>query len=184
MKGVIALVGVLASSPAHAVDLQICVIPTGATSWEVTAEFLNTPPGDIVQIWADTSFRLTSFGGAPITITSYNQAYDTTLGPARITGNGTSVVEFVGNANSFFGTPDPGNPLLVATFESDFFADIELVGQNSALFDDGSPFGSVLLYQDAQGNPGELTFSTFWFPSPGTTALAPLAFIATRRRRK
>lgn len=175
-----------AAASAHAQDMLVCVLYQGGSTWTVEAQFLTTPPNDIVQIWADASFRLTSFDGSPISITSYNPSYDTGLGNAIISGNGTGVVEFVGNANSFFGTPDPSNPLLVATIEADLGASpqIELFGQNSALFD-LPPFGDVRLYMDAAGNPGELTFSTFWFPSPGSAGVFGIAgVVAARRRRK
>ncbi|MEO0629539.1 MAG: hypothetical protein AAFY46_02285 [Planctomycetota bacterium] len=163
---------------------MICVLPHGSGTWTIQAEFRSTPPSDIVQIWADASFRLTSPSGLPITITSYNPAYDTSLGPASITGNGTGVVRFVGSALPFFGTPDPSNPLVVATIETEAFPQIELFGQNSAVFE-RQPFGDVRLYMDAQGNAGELTFSTFWFPSPGSaTAFGALGLIAAHRRRR
>ncbi|MEO1534182.1 MAG: hypothetical protein AAFS11_01285 [Planctomycetota bacterium] len=177
------LIASAGAASAHAQDLMICVLPHGSGTWTIEAEFRSTPPSDIVQIWADASFRLSS-NGSPMTITSYNPAYDTSLGQARITGNGTDVVEFVGNASSFFGTPDPSNPLVVATIETEGFPQIELFGQNSAIFE-LQPFGDVRLYMDAQGNAGELTFSTFWFPSPGSAAaFGALGLIAARRQRR
>ncbi|MEO0630217.1 MAG: hypothetical protein AAFY46_05760, partial [Planctomycetota bacterium] len=109
--------------------------------------------------------------------------YDTTLGPASVTNGPTA--SFVGNSNSFFGTPDPSNPLDVATFEyAGGFDDLRLslVGQNSAIF--SVAFGGVSLYQDVNGNPGELTWDVQYIPAPGTIALAPFALAATRRRRK
>ncbi|MEM9661885.1 MAG: hypothetical protein AAF937_06210 [Planctomycetota bacterium] len=155
----------------------------GDDSWSITAEFLSTPPSPILQLWADTHFQLNG-DGSPITITDYHPSYDTTLGPAVIENNGTDRVEFTGNANGFFGTPDPSNPLFVASFDyaGDLnVLDLELIGQNPALFD-FPPFGDVRLYTGPLGQT-ELTFQIVVVPAPATLILAALATAVSRRRR-
>lgn len=173
-----------AASSATAQDLIIDIFPISGDTFGVVAEFQSIPPTPIVQIWADASFTLS--GSAPITISSYNPAYDTSLGNAQLIDNGTNNVQFVGNANSFFGTPDSSNPLQVLTFDysgSLAALSLNLVGQNSAIFE-LPPFGDVRLYQDAQGNPGELTFGIHFIPAPASAALLGLGGLCAARRRR
>ncbi|MEO0630214.1 MAG: hypothetical protein AAFY46_05745 [Planctomycetota bacterium] len=146
-------------------------------------EYFGSQPVPAVQIWADAGFELTGDGSA-ITITGYNPSYDTVLGPALVTNGPTA--GFVGNANSFFGVPDGSNPLFVAdfTYEGSVASlGFDMVGQNSYI-DDLPPGGSVRLYQDAAGNPGDLTWDVIIIPAPATLALAPMVLVAARRRRK
>lgn len=168
-------------------DMLITVDNVSGADWRISAEFLTVPPNPIdgigAQIWLDTSFDLTG-DGEPISITGYNPAYDTALGDAQITNGPTA--SFVGNANPFFGTTDSSNPLFVIDFEyaGSFEAiTLTLVGKNSANFVH-PPLGDVRLYQDAGGNPGELTWDVRYIPAPATLALAPFALVATCRRRK
>ncbi|MEL7483722.1 MAG: hypothetical protein AAFN41_05135 [Planctomycetota bacterium] len=186
-----ALLAVAGSTAAQ--DLFVFANPIAfngnTTTWEIQAEFFGTPPSDIVQIWADASFELFNpfDDQSSITILNYNSSYDTSLGQAVITDNGSNRPGFVGNANSFFGTPDASNPLTVMTVEvvSDVLPRLclDLVGQNSAIFD-LAPFGDVRLYQDAQGNAGELTFEFFCIPAPSAAALLGLGGLAAARRRR
>ncbi|MEO1534181.1 MAG: hypothetical protein AAFS11_01280 [Planctomycetota bacterium] len=176
----------VAGSAAAQPDMLVTVEDfNGDDSWSITAEFLTTPPSPIVQVWADASFALVG-DGSPITITDYNPSYDTTLTDAVITDNGTDRVDFVGNANAFFGTPDSSNPLFVASF--DYTGNMEdvrlfLIGQNSAIFED-PPFGDVRLYQDVNPDPRLLlTFEIQIVPAPAVLAFAPFTAIALRRRR-
>ena len=177
----IALAGV--ASNATAQDMIICVEEVSAGSWEITAEFVSNPPATIDQLWADTSFDL---NGSAITINSYNPSYDTTLGNAVITGNGSDSVNFTGNSNAFFGTPDPSNPLAVLSFTASSVDSLVLTGQNSALFDDGSAFGLVELYQSALGEPGTRTWAVEIkpIPAPASAALLGLGGLAAARRRR
>ncbi|MEL7483723.1 MAG: hypothetical protein AAFN41_05140 [Planctomycetota bacterium] len=188
----IALLTFAGSSAAQ--DLSIQSFPVGSDgntiTWEIRAEFLGTPPSDIVQIWADASFELFALSGsaASITIVDYNSSYDTLLGQAVISNNGSERVGFVGNSNFFFGSTDNSNPLYVMTVEvtSETSSQLclELVGQNSAIFE-LAPFGDVRLYQDAQGNAGELSFEYVCIPpTPGTAAAFAVGGVIGARRRR
>ncbi|MEO1535136.1 MAG: hypothetical protein AAFS11_06200 [Planctomycetota bacterium] len=164
--------------------MLITVDNVSGNQWEISAEFLPVF-APIIQLWADASFELTG-DGSPITITSYNPSYDTTLGDAIVTNGPTA--SFLGNANDFFGTTDPSNPLFVATFEyAGAFDDLTLtlVGQNSGEL--ALPPSGFFLYQDRFGNPGSRTWDVQYIPAPATLALAPLAsmaLVASRRTRK
>lgn len=160
--------------------MLITVDNMSGESWRITSEFLSqlfVP----TQIWASASFDLAG-DGTDITITDYNASYDTALGPAQVTNGPTA--SFVGNASSFFGTPDLSNPLFVLDFEyaGRFDAlELSLVGLNGIV--DEFSFGSLILYQDSLGNPGSLTWDVQYIPGPATVALAPMTLIAARRRR-
>ncbi|MEO1583567.1 MAG: hypothetical protein AAFR96_03215 [Planctomycetota bacterium] len=176
------------------VDLCIRALPTNAeaTEWQLVAEFAGSVPAantGIGAVWADASFSLS--GDAPITITDTNPGFSSAIfGGPVITGNGSNFVEFVGlQPGGGLGTPDSSNPLVVMdfTYEGNLFAlQGEVFGQNSALFlgNPLEPFGTVLLYQDAAGDPGDLTIAFARIPAPATLAIAPLALLATGRRRK
>ncbi len=176
------------ASTAAAQDLCITVAPDGlgGNGWTIEAELLTAPPSPIIQIWANAGFQLS--GDGAINITSYNASYDTTLGDAVLTDNGTNTVGFTGDADGtgFFGTPDASNPLAVASFTYDgtFQAlGMSLVGQNSAIFD-LPPFNDIRLYQDAQGNAGSLSFEIKIIPAPASAALLGLGGLAAVRRRR
>ncbi|MEO1717902.1 MAG: hypothetical protein AAFR76_12405 [Planctomycetota bacterium] len=183
--GTAAFVGALAGCGSAQPDMLITVDNVSAADWTISAEILSPPSFQaIVQVWADTSFELTGDGSA-ITIISYNPSYDTTLGNAFVSNGPTAT--FIGNANSFFGIPDSSNPLFVLDFTyAGGFEELELqlVGQNSALFDNFG--GSIDAYQFADGSPGNLTWDVQYIPAPATLALAlaPITLIASRRRRK
>lgn len=177
----IAVAGVASSATAQ--DMIVCVEEVSAGSWEITAELVTSPSANaLVQVWADASFVI---DGSAITINNYNASYDTSLGNAVITGNGTDSVSFVGNANTFFGTTDASNPLAVASFSAASVSGFSLVGQNSALFV-SPPFGEVLLYQTALNEPGSLTFAVEIkpIPAPASAALLGLGGLAAARRRR
>lgn len=171
------------ASTATAQDMTVLVAPNGnVDGWDITATFNSTPATPIVQVWADVSFNLA--GADAITIDSFNAAYNTTLGPAVITGNGSTSVDFVGNANAFFGTPDNSNPLLVASFTSASAPTaLTLFGQNSAIFD-LPPFGDVQEYLSATGDAGTLSFEVVIVPAPASAALLGLGGLAAIRRRR
>ncbi len=165
---------------------------TAPNEYFLEADFTGDLPAGataITTVWSDASFTLT--GDAPITITGWNPGFNSALfGQPQITGNGTTEVTFSGvmPANPI-GTPDSSNPLRVIDFSysgSLFIFRGELVGQNSAIFsgDPANPFGTPVLYQDALGNPGALKAEFANVPAPGAMALAPLALVVARRRRK
>ena len=79
-----------AASTATAQDMLVTVQPDGlgADGWTISAEFLGDAPTPVLMVWADASFNVS--GDAPISITSFNPSYSTTLGPAVITGDGTN----------------------------------------------------------------------------------------------
>ena len=174
----------LAGSDSAQPDMLITVDNVSGDQWEISAEYFGPPVGfGHGQIWSDTGFDLNG-DGSTITITDYNPAYDTQLGPASVTNGPTAT--FIGSASAFFGTPDPSNPLFVANFTyGGAFGDLELdlVGQNAAVFDN-LPSPSVLLYQDSFGNPGPLSWDVRYIPAPATLALAPMALVTARRRRR
>ena len=206
MKTVALLAFAGVASTAAAQDLTINVVErVGGGTWDVTA-VLNNPDqlstNPIVQVWADAEFQVTAASGITIDIVDSSEyaAYTTTLGPFVITDDGTNSVGFVGNANSFFGTPDASNPLSVLTFttssgstpDTPAVADFQLVGQNSALFDQ-PPFGEVILYQDALVNltdplTGEpyapFNINIVPIPAPASAALLGLGGLAAARRRR
>lgn len=191
MKRALSVLAVAAwsSSCAAQADLLITVDPIAGT---LGAEFQTPLPAGvsgISTIWSDVSFRITGDGPITIDATTWNQQYDSFFGPPVITGNGTSEVLFVASAPGplLGGSFDPSNPLSVMTFQYGGSLDafgFSLVGQNSATFSNGGPFGLVLLYQDSAGNPGDLSFEASILPAPGAGVL--LAFggaVASRRRR-
>ncbi len=182
MKTLALIVAAGAASTAAAQDMTVLVAPTGGGNWDITATFNTTPPNPLVQVWADANFVIA--GASPIEITSFNPSYSTSLGPAQIIDNGTTSVQFVGSANTFFGTPDGSNPLAVASFTSATTpTSLTLVSQNSALFAQ-PPFGDVRLYLDAQNNPGSLSFEVIIVPAPASAALLGLGGLAAIRRRR
>ncbi|MEO0630216.1 MAG: hypothetical protein AAFY46_05755 [Planctomycetota bacterium] len=150
--------------------------------WRVSAAFVTQPPVAIGQVWADTSFDLTG-DGSPISITAYTPVYDTALADAVVSNGEVASFRAI-NGVGFFGPTDSGNPQFVVDFEyaGSFDAlELTLVGQNAALLNFFTP---TVLYQDAAGNPGELTWDVQYIPAPATLALAPVALMATRRSRK
>ncbi len=191
----IALAGVVSSASAQ--DLVITIAPTGGDNWEVTAEFFGSLPTGttgIGAIWSDSSFRVT--GNAPITfnpggVYNGNPGYVSGLfGPPAITGDGTNNVLWVGvQPTAPIGSPDNSNPLFVDdfTYAGDAGAlTASLVSQNSAAFvgNPANPFGTIVLYQNAQGNPGDLTFEIVIVPAPASAALLGLGGLAVARRRR
>ncbi|MEO1715520.1 MAG: PEP-CTERM sorting domain-containing protein [Planctomycetota bacterium] len=189
----IAAAGVASTATAQDLTITVDTPDNSFTNWVVTAEITDpasVSANAIVQVWADASFVI---NGSNINIdpASVNPAYTTTLGPFVISDNGTDSVGFVGNANSFFGTPDSSNPLTVLEFTADGIpTSLDLVGQNSAIFDQ-PPFGEVILFQDALGNlvdpnTGEpyASFEVIIVPAPASAALLGLGGLAAVRRRR
>jgi hypothetical protein len=178
-----------AFSCAAQADLLITVDPFAGT---LGAEFRSPLPAGatgVGTIWSDVSFRITGDGPITIDTTTWNQQYDSFFGPPVITGNGTSAVTFVAIAPGplLGGSFDSSNPLSVMTFQYGGSASafgFELVGQNSAAFTGGGPFGLVLLYQDSAGNPGDLSFEVAVLPAPGAAAVLGLGGVLAARRRR
>lgn len=182
-----------AASTATAQDLTVTIAPTGGDNWEVTAEFNGTLPGaatTIDAVWSDASFSIS--GDAPITFgTGWNPGFSSALfGDPAITNDGSNSVTWVGvQPAAPLGTPDNSNPLFVDdfTYAGDAAAlSASFVGQNSGLFsgDPAQPFGTIALYQDAQGNAGELSFEIVIVPAPASAALLGLGGLAAVRRRR
>jgi hypothetical protein len=187
----IALAGV--ASTATAQDLTITIAPTGGDNWSVTAQYSGALPGAataIDAVWSDASFNIS--GDAPITFgTGWNPGFTSALfGDPAITNDGSNSVTWVGvQPGAPLGAPDASNPLFVDDFTYAGTAaglSAELVGQNTALFsgDPLQPFGTIALYQDAQGNAGELTFEIVIVPAPASAALLGLGGLAAVRRRR
>ncbi|MEL7482986.1 MAG: hypothetical protein AAFN41_01410 [Planctomycetota bacterium] len=181
-----ALALLVAGSAAAQPDMLITVDNVSGDAWTISAELVAfTPPTPIVQLWADASFEITG-DGSTITFTDYNPAYDTTLGPAQIINGPTA--SFVGNSNSFFGTPDPSNPLFVANFE---YAgtlqalDLQLVGQNTYVGASAGGFdGDLRFYSNVKDITGSLlTWEVQYIPAPGALAVMPVLLAGLRRRR-
>ncbi|MEO1534185.1 MAG: hypothetical protein AAFS11_01300 [Planctomycetota bacterium] len=179
----------------------------------VSAQFFqgSLPAGAtrVSSIWADVGFEISEVigqTGSPIAFAGFNPAFRSALfgDPVTQDGDATTPARFQGfqPPESLGGSPDPSDPLYVASFRYNGpleFLDIEIVGQNTALFDGPTlPFGAVELYQDAAGNSGRLSFAAFpafgivdtanladfiVIPAPAPLTLVPLALTATRRRR-
>ena len=180
----------------------------------VSAQFFqgSLPAGAtrVSSIWADVGFEISEVigqTGSPIAFAGFNPAFRSSLfgDPVTRDGDATTAARFQGfqPPEALGGSPDPSDPLYVASFRYDGpleFLDIEIVGQNTALFDGPTlPFGAVELYQDAAGNRGRLSFAAFpafgivdtanladfiVIPAPTSFAIAPLVLVATRRSRK
>ncbi|MEO1583572.1 MAG: hypothetical protein AAFR96_03240 [Planctomycetota bacterium] len=154
----------------------------------ITADLLGGATG-VAIVWADTGFELTG-DGSEITIdaASANPGYTSAIFGSPDIANGPTAT-FVGvQPGGGLGSPDSSNPLRVVEF--DYAGDIaslgmRLVGQNNALFlgDPRKPLGDIRLYQDIDGNPGQLSFKIIIVPVPATLAFAPIALVAARRRR-
>lgn len=179
----------------------------------VSAQFFqgSLPAGAtrVSSIWADVGFEISEVigqTGSPIAFAGFNPAFRSALfgDPVTRDGDTSTPARFQGfqPPEALGGAPDPSDPLYVASFRYDGpleFLDIEIVGQNTALFDGPTlPFGAVELYQDAAGNSGRLSFAAFpafgivdtanladfiVIPAPAPLTLVPLALTATRRRR-
>lgn len=190
----IALAGV--ASNATAQDLVISVVQQANLSdWEISAEFFGSLPAGttaIGAIWSDASFRVSGDGAVNFG-TGWNPGFQSALfGPPAISNDGTNTVTWVGvQAASPLGTPDASNPLFVDDFSyagSAANLSLELFGQNSALFtgNPAEPFGTILLYRNAQNQPGPLTFRVdiVPVPAPASAALLGLGGLAAARRRR
>jgi hypothetical protein len=171
-------------------DMRITVEPTGRDTsngpgWRVSAELLIDPPNPIIQIWEQVDFTL-SGDGSHFQILSTNPSFDTSLS-VPVTVNGP-VARFTALTSPFlFGTPDSSNPLWMLDFAyagDPAAIEMELIGENRAVFDNGTPFGDIRLYQDQFGNPGELSYEIVIIPAPATLALlTPAAALLARHRR-
>ncbi|RNC82224.1 MAG: hypothetical protein ED559_10710 [Phycisphaera sp.] len=152
----------------------------------MTAELLN-PTGTILTTIADLGFVL---NGTNISDFTYNSAFDSDFfGPATVSVTATQI-DFIGSntlppLNNAAG-PDSSNPLHIATFQADSVNSFDLVGQVTGAYT-GTPFPEILIYQNADGSPGD----TYWcappytcFPTPGTgTAVVVGGALLMRRRR-
>lgn len=182
---------VLASSiatSAAAQDVSITIDPFVGT---ISAQYNGFMP--LIQIFNSIAIRLS--GDAPITITSQSNVYTSILTPggAEINGNGTNVVEFIGEApGALLGaTVNSSNPFSPFTFSySGSFSsfNVEFFSQTSIIFVQ-APFGNPINLVNADGSQGPLTFTTFPFGppnpvSPGTAALLGIAGVVGARRRR
>ncbi|MEO1583570.1 MAG: hypothetical protein AAFR96_03230 [Planctomycetota bacterium] len=193
----------------HAQDLLISFVPIRgmAGTYVVTAQFTGGLPAgttDIASIWVDTQFEIAGGGARPVEFIATNPAYTSAIfgGPRVRSG---SIGSFTGTQAlaSLGGQPDPSDPLFVTIFSyQDSVADLQftLIGQNSAGFtgNPNEPFGTIVLYQDAAGNPGPLTFGLPpfptlnsialeeipWIPAPASCSVVALAGLAAARRRR
>lgn len=170
-------------------DVFITIDPFSGT---ISAQYNGALP--VQQIFSSLAIRLTAT--SPITITSQSSVYTSVLSPggAQINGNGTNVVEFIGEApGSLLGAPvDASNPFSPFTFSYDgpfagFY--VEIFSQTSITFIQ-PPFGNPINLVNADGSQGPLTYSTFPLGpppnpvAPGTAALLGIAGVVGARRRR
>ncbi|GAB5496288.1 MAG: hypothetical protein Phyf2KO_13680 [Phycisphaerales bacterium] len=212
---------VAASSAAHAqTSLEFrfeqnvySALPGETVSVTLMAELLN-PTGTVLAAVADMGFNLT-FGGTDLTIENneFAPAFDSDFfGPANDgVVSGDSIIGALGGNTlpplNNAGGPDSSNPLTIYSFDvvipsnpqqSTYYmveSGFELAGQVTGAYA-GTPFPTILTYQDAQGNPGNTPYSFNDFlpldiiliidvvPAPSSSAaLIGFAAIAARRRR-
>lgn len=212
---------VAASTAAHAqtelefrFEQNVYIVEPGDTiTVTLMAELLN-PTDTVLATVADMGFNLT-FGGTDLTIENneFAPAFDSDFfGPANDgVVSGDSIIGALGGNTlpplNNAGGPDSSNPLTIYSFdvviplnplqssyrmeESDF----ELAGQVTGAYA-GTPFPTILTYQDAQGNPGDTPYRFNDFlplddilhisvvPAPASSvALLGLGALAARRRR-
>ncbi len=191
----IALAGAASTATAQDMIITVCEVTPG--NWDITAEFFGSLPVDTTAlgtVLSDASFRVS--GDSAINFgDGWNPSFVSSLfGPPTITNDGTTSVDWLGFSPAApIGNPDNSNPLFIDNFTYTWSGDndsldLELVGQNSALFtgNPAEPFGTILQYQDAQGNPGVLSFDVVIkpIPAPASAALLGLGGLAAARRRR
>lgn len=183
MKRAALILSACVSTSAMAQDVFITINPFTGT---ISAEYAGALP--LQQMFSSIAIRL--IGDSPITITSQSSVYTSVLTPggAQITGNGTHMVEFVGEApGALLGAPvDSSNPFSPFTFSynGDYSAfQFEFFSQTSANFVQ-PPFGNPINMINADGSVGPLSSAVNFIPAPGTAALLGFAgMIGAWRRR-
>ncbi len=177
LQCVAAVAGLVCAGSAASQNLAVSFQPTGEPdTYDMVAELFgplappitDEPVDTMLAIWSDTTVRFT--GDGPITILSWNPAYDTLLASPEVTGDGTNDVEFFGAQNLVFGTPDSSNPFVSLRFRYEGSPEAfsaEMSGQNLLLGPAVSQCsrGCLLLYMSIVGDLGPLTHS--FGPLPG-----------------
>lgn len=170
------------SASALGQDVLIAVDITGGT---MEAIYVGALP--LQQMFSSIAVRIS--GNGPITITSQSNVYTSVLSPggAAISGNGTNVVEFVGEApGALLGAPvDSSNPFSPFTFSYGGTLDgfsLAFFSQTTVTFVQ-PPFGNPINMVNADGSLGPLTFAVVP-PAPGTAALLGFAGVVGARRRR
>lgn len=183
MKTVAMILAAGIASSAAAQDVTITVDPFNGT---VSTAYNGALP--VQQLFSSISVRLT--GDAAISIDSQSNVYTSVLSPAgaAITGNGTGLVTFVGEApGSLLGAPvDSSNPFSPFTFTyggSLAGFNFELFSQNTSTFVQ-APFGNPINMVNANNTLGPLTFEVIIVPAPASAALLGLGGLAAIRRRR
>lgn len=191
----LAFVSALCLSHAHAQTeliikmYEISHLPDGDALYGITAELTN-PTGTILAAISDLSFTVDQTN---IHNFQYNPAFDSDFfGPALVditptglTFTGTNTLPPLNNP----GGTDSSNPLQIATFEADDFhlsslPTITILGQLTGAYS-GVPFPEILVYQNADGSPGDVPFRAFfsYIPAPSSASLLCLGGLAAARRR-
>ncbi|GAB5495251.1 MAG: hypothetical protein Phyf2KO_03310 [Phycisphaerales bacterium] len=167
---------------AQADYLEFCFTVSLDGRWHLNAELMN-PEGVVLAAVADLGLTI---GGVNFSNVEYNPAFDSDFfGDADLTVTGTSIDFLGGNTlpplDNAGGT-DSSNPLHIMSFDADSVESVSLVGQVTGAYT-GSPFPTILTYQDAQGNAGDTPYK-FCIPAPGSALLLGLACTVTVRRRR
>lgn len=185
MKTFAALIAAgVATSASAQTELCVTIQPTGnGSEWSITAELLN-PTGSLRAAIADLGFVMNGEGFGNF---SYNSAFDSDFfGAATVSVTGTQVDFLGGNTLpplNNAGGPDGSNPLAIATFDADSVSSFAFVGQVTGAYV-GSPFDTILIYQDALGAAGDTPYQIKIVPAPASAALLGLGGLAAVRRRR
>lgn len=181
------LAGVCLASSATAQDthLHFYITYEGPSEWLLWAE-LENPTGNVLATVSDLGFTL---AGSNISNFEYNSAFDSTFfGDADVSVTSDRVDFRGGNTLPPLnnpGGPDSSNPLEIATFRADVIDSFDLVGQVTGAYV-SSPFPEIIIFQNADGSPGETPWCYFSLctPTPGTAVMLGIAssFAARRRR--
>lgn len=171
------------ASSAVAQDNTIVVDPFAGT---VNITYNGALP--VQQLWSDISVRITGNGAINILSESPNYTDDLTPAGADISGDGSTSVEFVGNAGGslFNGTHTPDNPWSPFTFS--YAGDLggfgfELFNQNTNTFVQ-APFGNPINMINGNGSAGPQSYEVIIVPAPASAALLGLGGLAAIRRRR
>lgn len=163
--------------------LELCITPDTSFRWHLTAELIN-PEGTVLATVADLGFTMS---GSNFSNVEYNSAFDSeffgdadlTVGFASIDFLGGNTLPPLNNA----GGPDSSNPLHIMSFDADSVDSFRLVGQVTGAYV-GSPFPTILTYQDALGNAGNTPYTFLCIPAPGSASLLAIVCVAATRRRR
>ncbi|GAB5496196.1 MAG: hypothetical protein Phyf2KO_12760 [Phycisphaerales bacterium] len=178
---------VAVASPTNA-QTRLCftIAPTfNGSEWMMHAELIN-PTGNIRATIADLGFTMSGVNFSNFT---YNPAFDSDFfGDANVSVT-SSQIDFLGGNTipplNNAGGPDSSNPLHIATFQADSVDSFMLVGQVTGAYV-GSPFDTILTYQNADGTPGDTPWGDDLgcLPSPGSAAAVILGGAVSLRRRR